>query len=202
MGSMISLGLGKLEIEWGKNHFFRNHSKLFLKDDVAPAIYYYAEGHEVTRPAYVRKLRSVVKRLELLGYSLANCKRYYEESVREVPNYYPDVGTSFETFSRAMCSVDVRRVSLSDDDPRHFELGELACAIMSDREFAKMVGALSSTITRDEGTFFENLDPYVTLRLLAENARNLDYGASTTCWRAGMSKRKTYTRACRMPTAI
>jgi hypothetical protein len=73
-----------------------------------------------------------------------------------------------------MCSVDVTRVRVFEDDPRHFDLGELACAILSDPEFAEMADALSSTITRDEGTFFENLDPYVTLRLLAQNSRNLD----------------------------
>jgi len=36
MGSMIELGLGHLEIDWGKNEFFRNHSKLFLETDIAP----------------------------------------------------------------------------------------------------------------------------------------------------------------------
>lgn len=174
MGSMISLGIGRLEIDWGKNSFFRNHSKLFLKNDIAPATYYYAEGHEKIQPAYVRKLSSVVKRLELLGYTLANCKRYYEEAVQEVPSYYPDVDISFGTFGNALRAVDVTQVHLFEDDPRHFDLGELACAILNDPEFSKLAGALSSTITRDEGTFFENLDPYITLRLLAENPGSLN----------------------------
>jgi hypothetical protein len=163
-----------LEIDWGKNSFFRNHSKLFLKSDIAPAVYYYAEGHEETQPAYVRSLRSVVKRLELLGYTLANCRHCYGEAVQQVPDHYPNVETSFDAFMRAMRSVDVTRVSLPDDDPSHYDLGELACAILADPEFATLVDTLSSTITRDEGTFFENLDPYIALRLLAENPRNLD----------------------------
>ncbi len=30
MGSFITLGVGKLEIDWGKNNLFKNHSKLFF----------------------------------------------------------------------------------------------------------------------------------------------------------------------------
>jgi hypothetical protein len=37
---------------WGKNQFFRNHSKLFLKDDIKPEIYYYADNVQVRLPAY------------------------------------------------------------------------------------------------------------------------------------------------------
>ncbi len=31
MGSMITLGIGKMELEWGKNNMFNNHSCLFQK---------------------------------------------------------------------------------------------------------------------------------------------------------------------------
>jgi hypothetical protein len=61
MGSMISLGLGQLEVDWGKNNFFTNHSKLFLKGDIAPAIYYYAEGREESQPAFVRRKPTSVR---------------------------------------------------------------------------------------------------------------------------------------------
>ena len=33
MGSMITLGIGKMEIDWGKNNVFNNHSCLFQKED-------------------------------------------------------------------------------------------------------------------------------------------------------------------------
>jgi hypothetical protein len=58
MGSMISLGIGRLEIDWGKNSFFRNHSKLFLRDGVASASYYYANGHEEIKPACASSVAS------------------------------------------------------------------------------------------------------------------------------------------------
>ena len=42
MGSMISLGVGKMEIDWGKNNMFRDHSALFTDGDIKDIPYYYA----------------------------------------------------------------------------------------------------------------------------------------------------------------
>ena len=44
MDSMINLGVGKLELDWGKNNFFTNHSKLFFPSDVKKIPYYYADN--------------------------------------------------------------------------------------------------------------------------------------------------------------
>ena len=33
MGSLVTLGVGRLEVDWGKNNFFRNHSALFLREE-------------------------------------------------------------------------------------------------------------------------------------------------------------------------
>jgi hypothetical protein len=172
MGSMISLGLGRLEVDWGKNNFFINHSKLFLPGDIAPAIYYYAEGHQETQSAFVRKLRSVIKRLELLGYTMDECRRHYEESAELLPDYYPDPEISFDMLRRALRSVDVTRMLIPQDSD--YDLGEFAArAILSDPEFTKTEAELTS-LTEYDGTFFENLGPYVILRLLGENPNNLD----------------------------
>jgi hypothetical protein len=42
MGSMIHLGTGRLEIEWGKNNGFVDHIALFQESDVALVLYYCA----------------------------------------------------------------------------------------------------------------------------------------------------------------
>ncbi len=42
MGSMISLAVGRLEIEWGKNNGFTDHSALFQAGDLTQIPYYYA----------------------------------------------------------------------------------------------------------------------------------------------------------------
>ena len=75
MGSMIRLRLGRLEVDWGKNNFFTNHSPLFRATDLQEADYYYADDVVERKPAYVRKLRHVTPRLELLGFSLEGCRR-------------------------------------------------------------------------------------------------------------------------------
>ncbi len=173
MGSIVNLGLGTLELDWGKNSFFLNHSALFLPGDVRQAPYYYAEGVVEEKRAFVRSLRSVVRRLELLGYTLQDCERRYEEAVAATPSYYPAPVLSFESFARVMRNVNVGAITLPDDGD-YYDLGEYAAqAILADPEFTKTENRLGS-LSRDDGTFFENLDPYVALRLLAENPDNLD----------------------------
>ena len=44
MGSMITLGIGKMEIDWGKNNVINNHSCLFQKEDFKKTPYYYANN--------------------------------------------------------------------------------------------------------------------------------------------------------------
>lgn len=88
MRSIISLGVGNLEIDWGKNHSFRDHSPLFLPGDVSDAPYYYADDVVERKPAFVRRLRSVVRRLEMLGYGLGGCREKYDELVQFFPDWY------------------------------------------------------------------------------------------------------------------
>jgi hypothetical protein len=184
MGSIISLGVGRLEIDWGKNNHFINHSRLFFRDDVKPEIYYYADNVQETQPAFSRTLRKVLPRLELLGYSLPNCRRLYVEVADAVPDYYPDPEINFDMLSRVLASVDVNRIGMAEDDSEDYDLGEYAAkVVLSDPEFTKTEADLAS-LTRHDGTFFENLDPYIILRLLCENPANLtrtSSGGSRTC---------------------
>lgn len=172
MGSIINLSLGALELDWGKNSFFQNHSALFAPGDIRQAKYYYAEGVIEEKRAFLRSLQSTVRRLEMLGYTLRDCERRYDEAVAATPNYYPAPLLTFERFARVMRNVNVEAVTLPDDGD--YDLGEYAArAILADPEFTKTDNRLGS-LTRDDGAFFENLDPYVALRLLAENPDNLD----------------------------
>ena len=173
MGSMITLRLGRLEVDWGKNSFFRNHSPLFSKSDLGMAEYFYAGNQVIVQPAYVRELRRVVGRLELLGYSLEGCRKAYATALSHVPDYYPEVTIGFDVFRQALCAVDLDRVR-DDGYDADYDLGEFASYILRDPEFNRVANELSSSVTRDDGTFFENLDCCVTLRLLAENPANLD----------------------------
>lgn len=174
MGSIISLGVGRLEIDWGKNNHFLNHSRLFFREDVKPEIYYYADDYQEMKQAFSRPLRKVLPRLELLGYSLRNCRVLYDALAEAVPDYYPDPEISFDMLRRVLAQVDVTKMRMADDESEDYDLGEYAAKIiLNDPEFTEAEADLAS-LTRHDGTFFENLDPYIILRLLCENPANLD----------------------------
>jgi hypothetical protein len=121
MGSMITLGIDKFEIDWGKNNFFTDHSALFLPSDVDLMPYYYADDVVEMKEGLARKLSSIKRRLDLLGYSPRTLARKYEEHLDMVPDYYPDVSIPFEQFRSTVSSIDLENVSLdsefSDYDP-------------------------------------------------------------------------------------
>src|SRR6266568_5623432 len=137
MGSLISLGIGRLEVDWGKNSFFRNHSALFLPEDVKPAPYFYADDVVEQKPAYARSLRSVVRRLELLGYTLPRCQDEYEHLKADWPHCLDPVGITFDQFASVLRAVDVLAVNPSEDGD--YDLGEyVSKAVMSDPQFAEI----------------------------------------------------------------
>lgn len=41
METFITLGIGKMELDWGKNSYISNHSTLFQKSDFEQKIPYY-----------------------------------------------------------------------------------------------------------------------------------------------------------------
>lgn len=55
MGTMITLGVGKLEISWGKNNIFDNFCDLFQPEDWKDIKYYYADNIVETKKGYSRK---------------------------------------------------------------------------------------------------------------------------------------------------
>ena len=176
MGSLITLCVGRLEVDWGKNNLFHNHSKLFVPSDNKRVVNLSDDEIE-DEPAYSRPLASVIPRLELLGYNLGHCRELYEDLANTLPDEYADVDVSFDQFAKLLASVRVGRVRLPQSD-EGYDLGEFTLAnILRDPEFAKRLPQLKD-YSRTVATFFENLDPYVIdpyviLRLLAENERNL-----------------------------
>ena len=173
MGSMITLGIDKFEIDWGKNHSFTDHSALFLPSDVDLIPYYYADDVVEIKEGLTRKLSSIKSRLDLLGYSPNTLARRYEEHLNLVPDYYPDVPISFEQFRSIVSSIDLVKVSL-DSEFGDFDLGEFVSRyVFRDLEVKRHLPP-NVEIDTDIGTFFENLDPYLTLRILAENQNNAD----------------------------
>ncbi len=171
MGSISSLDVGQLQVTWGKNEPYGNHSALFLKGDIQPAIYYYADDVQESQPAYVRKLGSVIKRLDLLGFSLPECRRIYDGSIERSPDCYTDQDSSFETLRRVVASIDVNRVALAGGFGT-CDLGQLAAELtQNDPDLTGPIGPSQSCPWRE---FLESLHPYLLLRLLGENRQNLE----------------------------
>lgn len=172
MGSFITLGLEKLDVDWAKNAVSRNHSRLFLPDDIKNVTYYYADDVTEQKPGYARSLRSVLQRLELLGYSLEGCERMYQD-LADHPEYEQHPPVPFATLLRGISAVDVSKFRIPDESS-HFDFGEyVICNITEDPECVRSAPELAA-LQRFDGYFLENLDPYIVLRLLAENPANLD----------------------------
>lgn len=179
MGSIVTLGIGNLEIDWGKNNFFINHSKLFLKDDKKLISSETFEGEVYEDWGYSRKLRDVKLRLDLLGYSMKGIEEKYNLILQEYPDYYPELNLSFQEFSDVITKVNINEIQLSEESLDH-DLGEYVTkVIFSNPQFSALAEKIDVS-DNDIGTFFENLDPYIQLRLLAENEINLDL---TVEWR-------------------
>lgn len=168
---MISLGIGELELDWGKNNFYRDHGSLFQLSDIKDIPYYYADEIIEYKEGLCRKLALVKRRLDLLGYSLGALKQQYDNHINEVPDYYPDIPLSYEDFYSVVSSLDISKVTL-DEERRDYDPGVfLSKYLFKHPEFNK-IHNLSEIIDQDIGLVFENIDPYITLRILAENPAN------------------------------
>ena len=172
MGSMISLSVGRFELDWGKNNSFNSHAKLFLPGDLKPVTYYYADDIRETKPGFRRSLQSVRKRLTLLGYSMERCRQLYEQNMAYAQRYEPVHPISWSEFNRAIGEIDLDRADTLDMDDNDYDPGEYAARHVLESTPLKRFAPKERHSRRDLGLILENLDPYVTLRVLAEEPRN------------------------------
>jgi hypothetical protein len=160
MGSVITLGIEQLDVDWAKNCLGQNHSWLFLPYDLKEVTYYYAENYREQKPAFARRVRSPVKRLELLGYTLGGCRKKYSELTTH-PEFNQRPPFEFERLAEGLVTVDVQKFGMVD--------GPLSSDLW------KCVAAdLPSDSGYEAKQFFCTIDPYIVLRLLAENPANLE----------------------------
>jgi hypothetical protein len=211
MGTMICLGVGKMEIDWGKNNIFSDHSVLFKEDDIKQVPYFYANDIDAEDPedrviveykeGLSRPLSSIKKRLDLLGYTLANVESLYNELVREAELHSIEVALPFKIFATLLKEIDVAKISTPDFayefDEFGYDLGEFVrrCIIPEKEIYSRLchtVGEDRTTVNSDLECFFENMDPYIILRLLAENPSSCDldvYWAYADLVEAGWTKK-------------
>ncbi|WP_166308783.1 HEPN/Toprim-associated domain-containing protein [Bradyrhizobium sp. 2S1] len=130
MGSMISLAVGRLEIDWGKNNGFVDHSALFQTSDIAAVPYYYA-GDEIEgrngEPAWEvitemkdglsKPLAQVIDRINLLGHTRVVCEKEFA-ALAEFSGF-DAASFTFDDLREALSTLDVTALS-----PNYGEGGE------------------------------------------------------------------------------
>ncbi|WP_207425698.1 HEPN/Toprim-associated domain-containing protein [Pedobacter sp. SYSU D00535] len=173
MGSYISLGVGELELDWGKNFGFRDYSKLFLPTDKKDIPYYYADGEVILKPGYSTSLGRVKNRLELLGYSLQKLNNHFQEHNDNYPDYLEQPKISFETMLAIFSKINIKDYK-NKKEGGDYDLGEFVMENIFQNEIFKDLKDYIDINDEDIGAYFENLDPLSTLRLLIENRNNLE----------------------------
>lgn len=172
MGSMITLGIGKMELDWGKNNMFHNHSCLFQKEDIKMVPYYYSDDDIEYRKGLSKNIKSVMRRLDLLGYSLHDIEEIFNEDLKRISELDNiSIPISFNDYYNTIKNIDINSINMTSEEyDYNYDLGEYAqkCVIS---EINKLC-TLSEYEYYYIREFLQNLHPYITLRILSENKKN------------------------------
>jgi hypothetical protein len=173
MGTMISLDIGRFEIDYGKNDYYFDHSALFQAGDRKKVTYYYANNEQVERYGYSKTLGKIKDRLDLIGYSLKEVEKEFYKTVSE--KYELSGFLKFDKLLSFVKTIDIDEITRNGVDWEadydiHFGLGYLI-------NYPKFQNLLPKRFKREKfGEEDYNLfHPYLLLRLLAENPRNQSY---------------------------
>lgn len=190
MESLINLGINKMEINWSKNNRITNFSSIFQEGDFEQNIPYYNveeiddniyEERVIYKKGARKTLRLIKERLNLLGYDLISVENKYNEMLKEFEFYMKkQLNLTFEEFLNFIKSLDIEKInnviSSADNSENGYDLGEyFTKVLLEDEEFSSK---MKEDIKKDKyfvSDFFENIEPYIILRILAENENNLDY---------------------------
>lgn len=178
---MIHLSVGRLEIDWGKNHGFTDHSPLFQPTDLAQVPYYYvAGGRERVRDEHgnydfdlvteykdglSKPLWQVIERINLLGHTMEYARLEFEYLSHL--NRFDTEKFSFDQLAEALATVNVNKISADYGQGEDF--GKFFRRHLYDKlDLAKIVGD-GHYVRYYVGEGMENLSAYTVLQLLARN---------------------------------
>jgi HEPN/Toprim N-terminal domain 1 len=166
MGSMIQLAVGRLEIDWGKNNGFVDHSALFQATDVKNVPYYYADDVIEYKEGLSKPLKHVIERMNLLGHTHGLCEKEFE--LLAGYNGFDRDRFCFSDLQRALATVDVNSLSVD-----YGELGEDFGKFFRREIFPRLglntIAADPAHAQYDAAQGMENLTPYSILHLLSAN---------------------------------
>jgi hypothetical protein len=187
MGSMIHLAIGRLEIDWGKNSGFTDHSPLFQVTDLAQVPYYYVEGEGETyidstgeerlklyvelKEGMSKPLGQVVDRIALLGHTVAHCEREFE--YLSALNDFDTSKFRFDELKEALSTIDVNAIS-ADYGEMGEDFGKFFRRQLFDRLGLAGLSANPAYVKYEAADAMENLTSYTILHLLALNPKARD----------------------------
>lgn len=199
MGTIITLEVGGLELDWSKNSRGLDHGILFqvsnrkrMRSDQIDYDYFAEHGEDPgsMEMAFVRTLRQVVPRIELLGFTLAQVEAEYARSVGawreecrattdEEDELEPEV-MGFAEFRAFVTAHPIRSLDATFIAGRHRGSEDRIRGRFADKTLVRRLPHFSAHDSHaySERGYFAGLigvlHPYSVLRLLAENTANLD----------------------------
>ncbi|CAA7616138.1 HEPN/Toprim-associated domain-containing protein [Magnetospirillum sp. SS-4] len=201
MGTEIHLELGGLALSWAKNHCGPDHGALFqegdrraVRSDQIDYAYFQEENEDPTpmEMAFVRKLKQIVPRLDLLGFTLEQARSVYDhwavqwKEEREA-NADSEGSPIPEPLSfKEYCTFANRQSVTELDDTFHDDNASLMSRTKCKGRFIDDEATLERipcSFDHDDqywsersyfGSRINILHPYLMLRILAGNAVNLE----------------------------
>lgn len=161
VGTEITLSLNGVDIDYGKNRYWKNHHWLFPPGSLTDITYRYANDVAETKSGFQTSLKEADFRLRHLGYSLQETKTKFDAAVIRW-NRTADLRLTFEDFRTALTSIDFGTLTPAD----------LAPFIWDFRAYVRSL--LSAWDTNEAGLedFIASLDFAITLRTLADRPAN------------------------------
>ncbi|GAB3428113.1 HEPN/Toprim-associated domain-containing protein [Massilia solisilvae] len=167
MGSYSGLMLGPLTVTESKNEFVSYHNEFFLAEDLVVSPLY---GQTEPEEHYERPLRLVVKRLELMGFTLARAR---EEYVRPNPYSFDDpLPLTFDQVMDILRTVNIAEIK--NEYPEQPACGQFVPADIQPILREVLPPGRFEATHWDLLALLENFSPESTLRVLAESPANLD----------------------------
>lgn len=112
MGTIITLDVGGMSIDWSKNFRGRDHGVLFQKGDRREIPSEYIDDDAVDRLAFVRSLDDIVQRLNLMGFGQDAVSDAYRRAIAESD---VDVQEQLLTFAEFQAFVNAQPIEELDD---------------------------------------------------------------------------------------
>ena len=202
MGTEITLDVGGLNLTYSKNHIGVDNGCLFqesdrkrIKSSLIDYDYFEESGEDPAsmEMGFSQKLRYILPRLELLGFTMPRVQRYYEAAAEQwrLDNDYdhidedeedtsPPAPMNFEEFKQyvtqhAISALDDTYVEGFDEDSMKRVVGRFDDHELNRRLPHYDIYDKQGYSERSHfGEIIGIIHPYALLRLLAENPANLD----------------------------